>query len=162
MPAPKPDKKYFTPEEANNALPLVRAIAADIVRQFRDIHERTERLNEIKRLRGKGKKADRAAADVYSEEVAQVEEQLEKDVEVLQGYVDELHKLGVELKDPSKGLLDFPAIMDGREIYLCWHLGEDEVAYWHELDAGFAGRRSLMAGLVTGEENEDDSTVGGE
>ncbi len=58
-------------------------------------------------------------------------------------YEQELRKLGVELKDYFTGLIDFPCWMDGREVYLCWQLGEPEVAHWHELDAGFAGRQKL-------------------
>ena len=137
-------KKYFTPEEANQALPLVRAIVTDIVRQFRDVQERKERLERIRRP----KNSAREGTDPYSEEVAQIEDELEKDAETLQGYIDELDKLGVQLKDFVRGLVDFPSLMDGREVYLCWLLGEDDVTHWHELDAGFQGRQSLLAGSV--------------
>ncbi|HTI51375.1 MAG TPA: DUF2203 domain-containing protein [Planctomycetaceae bacterium] len=141
MSTPSPTK-HFTIDEANHALPLVRAIVADIVRQYRDITERKERLAQIQKSRGpKG----RAAGDLYSEEVAQVEEDLEKEVAVLQEYIEELEKLGVEIKDLSRGLVDFRSMLDGREVYLCWLLGEEEVTHWHELDAGFAGRQSLLA-----------------
>ena len=58
-------------------------------------------------------------------------------------YEQELKNLGIELKDYYTGLIDFPCWMDGREVYLCWRLGEPEVAYWHELEAGFAGRQKL-------------------
>jgi hypothetical protein len=61
----------------------------------------------------------------------------------LAGCVDELTDLGIELKDPLKGLIDFRCMRGGREVYLCWYLGESEVAHWHELHAGFAGRRPL-------------------
>lgn len=151
MSSPSP-KKHYTIEEANLALPLVRAIVADIVRQYRDISERKERLEQIQRSRGsKG----RPANDPYSEEVDQVEQDLENEVAVLQEYVDELEKLGVELKDFSRGLVDFRSIMEGREVYLCWLLGEDEVAHWHELDAGFAGRQSLLAGSAADRSETD-------
>lgn len=141
------NKKYFTPEEANQALPLVRAIVTDIVRQFRDVQERKERLERIRRP----KNASREGTDLYSEEVSQIEDELEKDAATLQGYIDELGKLGVQLKDFVRGLVDFPSIMDGREVYLCWLLGEEEVTHWHELDAGFQGRQSLLAGSVESE-----------
>ena len=61
---------------------------------------------------------------------------------------DELRKLGVELKDHNTGLIDFPCRMGDREVYLCWRLGEPEVGYWHEVNAGFAGRQKLPAGGV--------------
>ena len=57
-------------------------------------------------------------------------------------YIEELKRLGVEFKGPD-GLCDFYSIMDGREVFLCWRLGEPEVSYWHDLDAGFAGRQPL-------------------
>jgi hypothetical protein len=146
-------KELFTIEESNQALPLVRAIVADIVRKYGEIAERKERLSQIQRSRGaKG----RSANDPYSEEVAQVEADLEKEIAVLQGYIGELEELGVELKDVSRGLVDFRSLMDGREVYLCWLLGEDEVTHWHELDAGFAGRQSLLAGSASGDDGNDD------
>ena len=55
----------------------------------------------------------------------------------------ELQAVGIVLRDLDRGLVDFPAIRGGREIYLCWELGEDEVTHWHELEAGFAGRQPL-------------------
>jgi hypothetical protein len=65
--------------------------------------------------------------------------------ERMQELVQELHELGIELKDFFMGLVDFPCWRDGREVYLCWKLGEPEVAHWHETDAGFAGRQPLEA-----------------
>lgn len=50
---------------------------------------------------------------------------------------------GVQVKDTELGLLDFPALRDGREVLLCWHVGEDEIAYWHGPDEGFAGRKPV-------------------
>ena len=56
----------------------------------------------------------------------------------------ELHELGVQLKDYSRGLIDFPSVRDDRVVLLCWQLGEgDEIEWWHELETGFAGRRPL-------------------
>ena len=85
------------------------------------------------------------ANDVYAEELAHVQQELEKDGEQLREYVRELEVLGVEPKSGPEGLVDFPAVLDGRIVYLCWKLGEPEVLHWHELDAGFAGRQSLTA-----------------
>jgi len=56
----------------------------------------------------------------------------------------ELHEMGVELKDHTRGLIDFPSMRGERVVLLCWQLGEgDEIAWWHETDAGFAGRQPL-------------------
>jgi hypothetical protein len=57
-----------------------------------------------------------------------------------------LRELDVVLRDLERGLVDFPALRDGREVYLCWQEGEDEIAYWHEPEAGFSGRRPLDDG----------------
>src|SRR5205823_2458535 len=87
----------------------------------------------------------------YSEELEQVEEELEKDTERLQGFIKELRDLGVEPKGGPEGLIDFPSALDGRIVLLCWKLGEPEVLHWHELDAGFIGRQPLTAGSVAGD-----------
>jgi len=51
--------------------------------------------------------------------------------------------MGIELKDPELGLVDFRSIREGREVYLCWQLGEEHLSFWHEIDTGFAGRQPL-------------------
>jgi hypothetical protein len=145
MAAPE-KKKYYTIEEANNALPLVRAIVSDIVAKYSEISERKSRLDQIRESRSAHA---RGSQDLYGEELAQVEEVLEKEIGQLQEFIDELENLGVELKDIGRGLIDFRSFMDGREVYLCWLLGEDEIGHWHELDAGFAGRQSLLAGSAS-------------
>lgn len=61
----------------------------------------------------------------------------------VRGLLSAVQEMGVVVKDIDRGLVDFPAVIDGREVYLCWQLGEDSVAHWHELDAGFRGRRPL-------------------
>lgn len=140
-------KRLFTVEEANLRLPLVRAIVQDIVNLFRDVQQRRERLASVKQLRGEGASSSR----FHSEETDQIEEEITKDEEKLAEFVRELHELGVEFKDPVLGLVDFPAQMDDRVVHLCWKLDEPEVQFWHELDAGFAGRQLLLAESVTGE-----------
>ncbi|MEX0678613.1 MAG: DUF2203 domain-containing protein [Pirellulales bacterium] len=145
--------KLFTVDQANAALPLVRAITGDLVRLSREVMERRERLALLSGRR------NTSASDPYSEELAQIEEELQKDSEQLQAYVDELVELGVEPKSGPEGLVDFPCLMDGRIVFLCWKFGEPEVMYWHELDAGVAGRQSLVAGSMAqeGDEPRDES-----
>ena len=63
--------------------------------------------------------------------------------EAITEAIERLAEWGIELKDLSVGLIDFPAQRDGRTVYLCWQLGEPEVAYWHETTTGFAGRRPV-------------------
>jgi len=142
--------KLFTIEEANSRLPLVRAIVGDIVGLARELLERRARLAEVRDSRFGG------SSDVYKDEIVEVERQLEKDSERLGEYVSELLSLGVELKSLTEGLVDFPALLDGKLVYLCWKYDEPEVLFWHELDAGFAGRKSLTADSAAGTTPEDD------
>jgi hypothetical protein len=136
--------RLFTVEQANAMLPLVRAITSDLASLAKDVMERRHRLALL--LSGRQLKPN----DPYSEELAQMEADLERDTLRLQEYVEELRELGVEPKGAVEGLVDFPAQIDGRLVYLCWKLGEPEVLYWHEVDAGFAGRQPLTAGSVSG------------
>ncbi len=131
-----PKKKYFTVQEANKALPLVKAIVSDIVRQNRTVTELQQRLSAVVT------EHRRPSSDPYTEELAHSQAALEVEQTKLVEYVDELTKLGVELKGDD-GLCDFYSLMDGREVYLCWRLGEPEVSHWHELSAGIAGRQPL-------------------
>lgn len=136
--------KLFTLEEANATLPLVKAIAHDLMRLSREVLERRERLSLLRGGRDDGD------GDLYSEELAQIEDELEKDSAELRSYVEELRQLGVEPKNGLEGIVDFPSRMDGRIVFLCWKVGESEVQHWHELEAGFAGRQSLAATSISG------------
>jgi len=136
--------RVFSVEQANAALPLVRAIATDLAELAREVLERKERLAHL--LNGR----ERERSDPYRSELAEVEAELERDNDRLHEYVQELRDLGVEPKNVLEGLLDFPSVVDGRQVYLCWKLGEPEVLYWHEMDAGFLGRQPLIAGSVGG------------
>jgi hypothetical protein len=129
-------RKYFTVEEANKALPLVRMIVGDIVRQYRVVEDLQQRLSMVSKDRR------RPSKDLYSEELAQSQAELDTEEQKLRSYIEELKRLGVEFKGPD-GLCDFYSIIDGREVFLCWRLGEPEVAHWHDLDAGFSGRLPL-------------------
>ena len=131
-------KKYYTVAEANAALPLVRVVVRDIAELARDLRDRHERLTRLQ-------PSDHGVlGDAYHEELQQVRAEFERDQERMHEYEQELKKLSVELKDYDTGLIDFPCWMDGREVYLCWRLGETEVSHWHEIDAGFAGRQRLL------------------
>ena len=135
--------KLFTVEQANAVLPLVRAITTDLVNLSREVIDRRQRLALL--TSGRQQQTHR---DLYAEELEQIEEELEKDGERLQVFVDELRQLGVEPKSGADGLIDFPSLMDGRVVYLCWKYGEQEVLHWHELESGFSGRQPLIAGSV--------------
>ena len=130
--------KFFSVDEANKALPLVKAIVGDIVRQFETVND----AQATPRVTVKAERP-RPANDPYAEETAQSRAELESPRRSSSPpIIEELSRLGVELKGPD-GLCDFPSLRDGREVYLCWRLGEPEVTHWHEKNAGFAGRQPL-------------------
>jgi len=128
-------KKYFTVAEANAALPLVRAIVSDITELANDLRKRKERLSQDQPPKG-GR-----IPEVYQEEL---QAEFDRDQDRLLEYKQELENLGVELKDWFMGLVDFPSWMEDHEVYLCWRLGEPEVGYSHDLDAGFSGRQTIQ------------------
>jgi hypothetical protein len=130
-------KRTFTVAEANAALPYVRAIVTDIVQLAQDLRDRHERLTRLTPgARG-------CPSEAHREELLQAQAEIERGQERMQEYERELRQIGVELKDYFSGLVDFPSLRNGRLVYLCWRLGEPQVAHWHELDAGFAGRQRL-------------------
>lgn len=133
MAGTKTKKKYYTVEQANAALPLLRLIVRDITVLAQSLNEQHRRLS---RLQDEPEPAPEAELDAAIAEMEAGQAQM-------RAYEQELRELNVELKDYLTGLLDFPARMDGRDVYLCWRLGEPEVAHWHELNAGFAGRQQL-------------------
>jgi hypothetical protein len=147
--------RLFTIEQANAMLPLVRAICNDLSNLARDVMERRHRLALLTAGR------ELKAGDPYSDELAHMEAELEADASRLQGYVDELRELGVEPKGALEGLVDFPCELDGRVVYLCWKLGEPEVLFWHDLEAGFTGRQPLTAGSVADSFGQDDESFRG-
>jgi len=121
--------RHYTLEEANAALGWVQeAIAA--LREARSglsDEEAREALAEAGPQNGGGD-----PGRVVSEAFLQ-----------LRGALAQLQDAGVVLRDLDRGLVDFPSVRDGREVYLCWVEGEDEIGYWHDLEAGFAGREPL-------------------
>ena len=137
MARPRTKKKYYSVEEANATLPLLRSILRDVTALAGELRGRHEHLA---RLQNAGK-LDAA----HEEEVQAHIAEFERGQERMKEYEAELGRLQIELKDYFTGLVDFRAVLDGREVYLCWRLGEPEVGHWHEVDAGFAGRKKLSA-----------------
>ena len=144
-------ERTFTREEANAALVDVRPLAEQMVEAKRALDEAQEQSDDAARsISGNGggiPPAELAALHEQLEqrttELAALHEQLEQRATELAGIVDKLHELGVQVKDLDSGLVDFPAFREGERVLLCWRLGEDEVAFWHGLEDGFAGRQPL-------------------
>jgi hypothetical protein len=124
--------KIFTVQEANALLPKVRIIVGKIQRAHQRLshyREEAKKASEAAELGGGGITDGAAYAVVLTQ---------------LTGRIAELEALGVQLKDFERGLIDFPSLRDGRVVLLCWQLGEgDELEWWHDVDAGFAGRTPL-------------------
>jgi len=80
-----------------------------------------------------------------ADDLRKAQQELQKTAKEINGLIERVNEMGCELKDVDMGLIDFLTDMDGKEAYLCWKLGEEHVSFWHELDAGFAGRQPLEA-----------------
>jgi hypothetical protein len=124
--------RLFTVQEANELLPSVRAILRRIQRSRRRINS----YAEAAKMAAEGAEQGGGGMDdgpLYASILTNLTLEMA-----------ELEALGVQLKDFEKGLIDFPSLRDGRVVLLCWQLGEgDELEWWHDLDAGFAGRTPL-------------------
>lgn len=132
MSDPQPERghaRHFTREQANAALPSLEPLLLAL-REAKDQltdDEARELLSDAAPGNGGGEPG-RQVGEAFLE------------VRRLLGTIEES---GIVLRDIDRGLVDFPALMDGREVYLCWELGEEDVAHWHELESGYGGRRPL-------------------
>jgi hypothetical protein len=122
-------ERHFTRAEANALLPRLN----ELLSQLRDSKdeltdtEAHEALSDAAPSNGGGDEGKRVG-------VAFLE---------VRRMLETIEQAGIVLRDIDRGLVDFPAVIDGREVYLCWELGEAEVAYWHDLDGGYGGREPL-------------------
>ena len=124
--------KIFTVQEANALLPNVRIILTKIQRAHRKL---TQYRDDAKKASEAAEQGGGGITDgvIYAALLTELTVQLA-----------ELEGLGVQLKDFERGLVDFPSLREGRVVLLCWQMGEgDELEWWHDVDAGFAGRTPL-------------------
>ena len=129
--------RHFTPEQANAALAEVRPLAERLVGHRRALAAAQARRTALAvEIAGNGVGRD-------ARELAELDDRVASELAGVARCVNAIHELGAIVKDPDAGLVDFPARLDGQEVFLCWQLGEDDVAFWHGLDDGFAGRRPL-------------------
>jgi hypothetical protein len=122
--------RYYTVDQANKVLPHVRRLASAMMRLHNDIVALTDEIEGVLE-KSRYDSGSRAASKIV----------------VLFGHYESvmkaLQELGVQVKDPGTGLCDFPARYDGRDILLCWKVGEAQVEWWHDLTSGFRGRRHV-------------------
>ena len=122
--------RYFTIDEANALLPTLRPMVAALLdARQRIVDAQPELWPVLEKAVGNGGSAK--ATLVLT------------DFEIVDKNVKAITALGLEMKDINSGLIDFLAERDGREVYLCWRYNEPRVAHWHDLEAGFAGRKPL-------------------
>lgn len=132
--------KYFTPEEANRTLPLVRSIVTDILRIGSQLR-------------------DRITLIMKSGEDPRNDEHCIAFSDTLKELHAELEELGCEYKDWNFqiGLVDFPAIIEGREVLLCWRSDEESITHYHGFMDGYAGRKTLPTPYLFDDSNEEDT-----
>jgi hypothetical protein len=122
--------RYFTLQEANETVESIRPLM-DELQEIRQaiLKNQPEAWPAIEKSAGNG--GNRALSNMV------------QDFEKLDALVHQIQATGALIKDINLGLLDFPALREGQEVYLCWQYGEGEIAFWHEVDAGFAGRQPI-------------------
>ena len=122
--------QYFTLQQANEALKIIRPLMDEVQAIRRKIlAKQPEAWPAIEKSAGNG--GNRALSDMV------------EDFEKLDALIHQILDIGAQIKDINTGLLDFSALKDGREVYLCWQYGEDDIQFWHEIEAGFAGRQPI-------------------
>lgn len=124
------DERLFSLAEAEALLPTLRSLLGEI----------GEAWDHVRKLNPEVQKArDASAFDGFSKAGVEFVES----VSHLMLLIHQIKNLGVVLKDAEKGLCDFPHLRQGKVVYLCWQLGEENIGYWHDIEAGFAGREPL-------------------
>ncbi len=122
--------KYYTPEEANEALVVVRPMMAEMIRIGEKIRTHQPEIWSV---------VQKSAGNGGNPELSK----LLPDFDRLDILLHKIQDMGIEVKDLTTGLIDFVTFYDGREVYLCWKYGEDSIQFWHEIEAGFQGRQLI-------------------
>lgn len=131
--------RFFSEEEANDALAIVAPLVERLVAARGKFVAEGQRLAQLRRkVAGNGGGLDPSLVQERQDAVEEVASEIGR-------LVADLEAAGVQVKDLDRGLVDFPARHpeSGELVLLCWHLGENRVAFWHGLDEGFAGRKPL-------------------
>ena len=122
--------KYYTPKEANNLREIVRPMVGEMMTIGEKIREKQPELWTL---------AEKSAGNGGSATLSK----LLPDFDRLHELLHQIQEMDIEVKDLVTGLIDFVALKDGREVYLCWKYGEEQIQFWHEIEAGFQGRQLI-------------------
>ena len=129
--------RYYSIDEANAAIPEVERILIALKDQREELIARRDKVVELSPT------DDTTLVPGVREQVRLLRLSMQGLIDQMQAGVAQLVELDITLRDISTGLIDFPALVTGRPIWLCWRLGEDDVAHWHSVDEGFDARRPL-------------------
>jgi hypothetical protein len=122
-------KKHYTVEEARSLLPEIRLWLGELQRLRQRVEQIEKRLEHILSSGGD------AGGDSVNE--------LIRNLWGIKQLLEKFQRREIQVKDLDRGLIDFPAIIAGREVFLCWEQDEDDIEHWHDLDTGYAGREKL-------------------
>jgi len=129
--------RHFTLEEANAAVAELRPIVERAVAHRHKLAEaQRQQAALVMQIGGNG-------GDLQPSDLREAVEAIQREAAALTECVEQIDAAGAQIKSLEEGLLDFPSLRDDEEVLLCWKLGEDEIAYWHGVDEGFAGRKPL-------------------
>jgi hypothetical protein len=141
--------RYFTLHQAERLLPDVeRAIREAIGLKAEYQQAETELRSEMQRVTMLG------GVDLNRGAFADLRKRCEASAERLKEVIEEIHEIGCLVKDLDIGLIDFPTLLRGEEVYLCWKLGETGIAFWHGVEEGFRGRKAIDSEFLTNHQGE--------
>jgi hypothetical protein len=130
-------ERIFTVEAANEALTELRPIVERMVEHRRKLAAaQAQQIELVTRIAGNG-------GDMSPSDLREVAATIEHEAAAIAECAEQINEAGAQIKSLEEGLLDFPARRGDEDVLLCWKLGEDEIAFWHGVDEGFAGRRPL-------------------
>jgi len=142
-------KKTFTLDEAQNLLPVLRALLARAMEGKQTVEDSEKEFQDLNhRILLSG------GLFVDVPRVARRRAERDKAVQGTKDALAEIEAIGVQVKDLDIGLLDFPCVVDDQIVLLCWKLGEEKIEYWHGLEEGFRGRKRISEGILKGKKNE--------
>lgn len=130
--------RFFTLLEAESLLPQVESLLTTLVQLKKDHETADGELNSINQ-----RIALSGGMILKREQVQQIRARREACARGLKTAVEKIQEIGCELKDIEIGLIDFPTLYRGKEVYLCWKLGESGIGFWHHIDDGYRGRRPI-------------------
>lgn len=134
------ESKHFTLDEAQALLPVLEALLKRAIEAKRDAEQIEEEMQALSR-----KVFFAGGMLLDTERLRRRKAAHDSHVQKAKDSLAEIDAIGVQVKDLDTGLLDFPCLIDGETVLLCWKMGEEEIGFWHTLDGGFSGRQPLDA-----------------